>query len=75
MCSKGFATHDYPNRPRITFILNQLSRNNDKNIDNNNIPKKHTARLPFRPSETSILTISFSVSFQVPTLKIRLLVD
>ena len=39
------------------FILSQLPRNNDNVINNDNTPRKHTAQLPVRHSETSILTI------------------
>ena len=66
MWSKCFEIHYNHDRKRITptFILSQLSRNNDKNV-NNITPRKYTARLLVMRSENSIL-ISFTMWFQIP---------
>jgi len=49
------------------LILSQLPRNNDKNVNNNTYSNRnYTARLLLKRAETSILTIYFTVWFEVP---------
>ena len=64
------STHYYLERARFISTphvnLSQLSRNNNCNVNNNNIHRNRTARLSVGRSGTSNLTISSLFGFRYP---------